>query len=151
MVLHDRGSLWKSVRASCSLPGVFPPVQAEGQPLVDGGLVDNVPTEIMEAQCEGGKVIAVDVSGGGSFITGRRENMSGWALLRERLRPRSSWNLRFTNIFQILVQSTTFSSKLSMQRLFAQKRADLVLTPPVHGYQALGFDAHEALYTIGLE
>ena len=150
MVMHDRGSLWRGVRASCSLPGVFPPVHTEGQLLVDGGLVDNVPTETMETHCEGGKVIAVDVGGGGGgFVPGGPRNVSGWRLLRERLNPLSPRD-RFTNIFQILVQSTTFSSKWSMQRLFAKKRADLVLTPPTHDYPMLGFDAHEDLYRVGL-
>src|SRR5262249_7139808 len=35
-VLLRRGSLWLAVRASISLPGVWPPVQLEGQTLVDG-------------------------------------------------------------------------------------------------------------------
>ncbi len=153
MVMHDRGSLWESVRASCSLPGVFPPVQADGQLLVDGGLVDILPTEIMETHCEGGKVVAVDVAGGSGVVApGLQKNMSGWRLLYERLNPLSARSRdHFTNIFQILVQSTTFSSKLSMQRLFAKQHADLVLFPPVHGYQVLGFEAHEELYAIGLE
>jgi NTE family protein/lysophospholipid hydrolase len=151
MILHDRGLLWQSVRASCSLPGVFPPVQTDGQLLVDGGLVDNVPTTIMEAQCEGGKIIAVDVGiGDAEFVLGRRKNISGWGLLRERLSLHSS-RKRFANIFQILVQSTTFSSKWSMHQLLAKKRADLVLTPPVNEYQVLSFEAHEKLFEIGDE
>lgn len=149
MMLHDRGPLWKSVRASCSLPGIFPPVQAAGQLLVDGGIVDNVPTAIMEAQCEGGKVIAVDVGGGvGEFVPDSGKDISGWGLLRERLNPLSSRS-RYANIFQILAQSTTFSSKWSMQQLFAKKRADLVLTPPVQEFPVLDFEAHEKLFETG--
>ena len=151
MILHDRGLLWQSVRASCSLPGIFPPVQADGQLLVDGGLVDNVPTAIMETQCEGGKIIAVDVGiGDDEFIIDRRKDISGWGLLRERFKPLSSRE-RYANIFQILVKSTTFSGRWSMQQLLTQKRADLVLSPPVDEYQVLSFDAHEKLFEIGYE
>jgi CRP-like cAMP-binding protein len=43
MVVHDRGPVWQALRASASLPGVFPPVQTDGHLLVDGGVVNNVP------------------------------------------------------------------------------------------------------------
>ena len=54
MMVHDRGPLWQFVRASCSLPGIFPPVRVKGQLLVDGGIVNNVPMDIMERECAGG-------------------------------------------------------------------------------------------------
>jgi NTE family protein len=45
VVLHD-GSLIEAVRASISLPGIFTPVEAKGQYLVDGGLVNEVPVSV---------------------------------------------------------------------------------------------------------
>lgn len=42
------GPLWQSIRASTSLPGVFPPfLTDDGEVLIDGGLLDNVPVTIM--------------------------------------------------------------------------------------------------------
>jgi predicted acylesterase/phospholipase RssA len=61
-VIHERGELWRAIRASLSLPGIFPPVYYEGDLLVDGGALDNVPTEQMRARVGGGTVIAVDIS-----------------------------------------------------------------------------------------
>jgi NTE family protein/lysophospholipid hydrolase len=152
MMVHDRGPLWQSVRASCSLPGIFPPVQAEGQLLVDGGVVNNVPMDIMGNQCTGGTVIAVDVSGGGArnLDLGQGEETSGWGLLLNRLNPASP-NERIANIFQILMWSTTLSSKQYLQQLIESGRVDLFLTPPVQEFQLLGFDAYEKLYEIGYE
>jgi predicted acylesterase/phospholipase RssA/CRP-like cAMP-binding protein len=152
MMVHDRGPLWQSVRASCSLPGIFPPVQAEGQLLVDGGVVNNVPMDIMGNQCKGGTVIAVDVGGGGArnLDLGQGEETSGWGLLFNRLNPASS-NEKIANIFQILMWSTTLSSKQYLQQLIESGRVDLFLTPPVQEFQLLGFDAYEKLYEIGYE
>jgi NTE family protein/lysophospholipid hydrolase len=152
MMVHDRGPLWQSVRASCSLPGIFPPVQAEGQLLVDGGVVNNVPMDIMGNQCKGGTVIAVDVGGGGArnLDLGQGEETSGWGLLLNRLNPASP-NDRIANIFQILMWSTTLSSKQYLQQLIESGRVDLFLTPPVQEFQLLGFDAYEKLYEIGHE
>jgi len=42
MVL-TRGALRRAVAASCSIPGIFPPVEVNGRMLVDGGWADNVP------------------------------------------------------------------------------------------------------------
>lgn len=39
-VMLDRGELAFAIRASMSIPGVFPPVEAGGRLLVDGGVLD---------------------------------------------------------------------------------------------------------------
>jgi NTE family protein/lysophospholipid hydrolase len=152
MMVHDRGPLWLNVRASCSLPGIFPPVHTEGQLLVDGGIVNNVPVDIMGNQCTGGTVIAVDVGGGGArnLNLGHAAESSGWGLLLNRLNPASP-NERIANIFQILMWSTTLSSKQYLQQLLQSGRVDLFLTPPVQEFQLLGFDEYEKLYEIGYE
>ncbi len=43
------GDLTSAMRASLSAPGVFAPVEREGQLLVDGGIADNVPVDIARA------------------------------------------------------------------------------------------------------
>ncbi|MGH8372143.1 MAG: patatin-like phospholipase family protein [Gammaproteobacteria bacterium] len=60
MVVLDHGNLAEALRASMSVPGVYPPVQFQGHTLVDGGLVRNLPTDVargMGAQI----IIAVNV------------------------------------------------------------------------------------------
>jgi NTE family protein len=59
-VVLDRGSLATALRATMSLPGVFPPVRRDGAVLVDGGALDNIPADVVRA-CGAGFVIAVDV------------------------------------------------------------------------------------------
>ena len=60
MLIHERGPLWRAIRASASLPGVFVPVLEEGNILVDGGIVNNLPGDIMrERACR--RVLVVDV------------------------------------------------------------------------------------------
>ena len=60
-VVFTCGSMRTAVRASCALPGIFPPVRDSGMLLVDGGWVERVP--VIAAQNMGADVIiAVDVS-----------------------------------------------------------------------------------------
>jgi NTE family protein len=62
------GDLDPAIRASMALPGVFTPVQLEGEWLVDGGLVNPVPVSLCHAM-GADRVIAVNLSGG---LVGRR-------------------------------------------------------------------------------
>ncbi|MGB8833532.1 MAG: patatin-like phospholipase family protein [Candidatus Sulfotelmatobacter sp.] len=45
VILKD-GSLARALRASMAIPGMFTPVQMNGQVLADGGLVDNLPADV---------------------------------------------------------------------------------------------------------
>jgi NTE family protein len=59
-VTFDRGPLPQAVRASISIPGVFPPVQGRnGHYLVDGGILDNLPTGVLKRELHADTVIAV--------------------------------------------------------------------------------------------
>jgi NTE family protein len=59
-VTFANGPLPMAVRASISLPGVFPPVEdARGHFLADGGIVDNLPTDVLRGELQAGVVIAV--------------------------------------------------------------------------------------------
>ena len=152
MVVHDKGLLWERVRASCSLPGIFPPVRVDGQLLVDGGVMNNVPIDVMNRRCPGGTVIAVNVGGGGAsgVASSNYWNYSGWGHLRHRLTSKPK-NKRVANIIDILLWTTTLSSKRHLQQIVASGMVDLYLTPPVQGFELLGFDAFEKLYEIGYE
>ena len=56
----DKGNLLKAVRASMSIPGIFPPVNWDGLSLVDGYLARNLPVDVCRAM-GADIIIAVDV------------------------------------------------------------------------------------------
>jgi NTE family protein len=59
-VVTKSGSLAKAIRASASVPGIYEPVNVNGQLLVDGGITNNMPIEIVKAM-GADIVIAVDI------------------------------------------------------------------------------------------
>jgi NTE family protein len=59
-VVLDRGPLAFAMRATMSLPLIFPPVQVDGRVLVDGGAMDNVPADVVRAM-GADRVVAVNV------------------------------------------------------------------------------------------
>jgi len=59
-VTFSSGPLPQAVRASISIPGIFSPVKGrDGHYLVDGGILDNLPTGVLRSQLDAGVVIAV--------------------------------------------------------------------------------------------
>jgi NTE family protein/lysophospholipid hydrolase len=150
MMVHQQGSLWKSVRASVSLPGIFPPVPLEDQVLVDGGVVNNLPIDIMSDWCKGGPVIAVDASIGGSCTINLedRTELSGWRVLGDKLKPLGK-HVQVPNLFQLITGATMLSSKHYLQQLLAMGKTNLYLTPPLQDHQLLEFEAYRELYDIG--
>ena len=59
-VVLREGSVADAVAASCSVPGVFCPVKKDPYLLIDGGLVNNVPTSVVKSM-GADFVVAVDV------------------------------------------------------------------------------------------
>ncbi len=59
-VVLDSGDLANAIRASMSVPGVFTPAQIGGKMLVDGGLIGNLPIDVMKTMGVD-VIIAVDV------------------------------------------------------------------------------------------
>lgn len=85
--VHDRGPLWQAIRASGSVPGLFPPVLVGDRLLVDGGLVANMPTAIARRRHPNATLIAIDVGDPAGIVTGQATAdgiVSGWDRLRRR-------------------------------------------------------------------
>lgn len=59
-VILEKGDLHKAVIASFSLPGLFPPVKIDEKLLIDGGMSNPLPYDIIEDKCD--FTIAIDVS-----------------------------------------------------------------------------------------
>jgi predicted acylesterase/phospholipase RssA len=148
LVVHERGCLWKSIRASSSIPGIFPPLPLDGQTLVDGGLVDNLPLDLLLERCTG-PIIAVDVFPYGDPGFDRPSGrLAGWLRsLRTRLRGEPA----SPPLFDILVRSTLVGSKFRQQVAMNGDHPIVYLEPPVASFGALQWRAHRALFDAGLQ
>ncbi len=111
-VLLDRGSLPTAMRASMSIPGVFTPVEIDGRLLVDGGILNNLPIDVVRAM-GADVVIAVDI---GDQLVGREE---------------------LESLLAVTSQAMTISSSVGVAE--QRSRADLLLTPRVSDRGALDF------------
>ncbi len=110
-VIMDKGSLVTAIKASSALPIIFPPVEADGRLLMDGGFVNPVPVDIVK-EMGAEFVIGVDVS-------------SKWPDIEDE-------NFSLRQIKSIIID--TFSAleyQVAKERV---KEANFMLHPAVLGY-----------------
>ena len=144
-MIDERGSLWKAIRASASLPGVFVPVLRDGHILVDGGLVNNLPGDVMRARaCR--TLIVVDVGSEHEFVFNLPEFPSPWQLLRSRLLPFAA-RIDVPHIVDVLIRTTDVSSSQKTREV--KKNADVCLRPPIDGYGVLQFESLDEIAEVG--
>ena len=144
-VILERGPLWKAVRASSSLPGVFVPVMREGNVFVDGALVNNLPGDIMRKRsCQ--KVIVVDVGSNTAFAFSITEFPSPWAVLWNHILPFRS-RVEAPNIAAVLMRATEAGSHQKTDEV--KRDADLCLRPPIDEFGVLEFEAIDRIVEVG--
>jgi predicted acylesterase/phospholipase RssA/CRP-like cAMP-binding protein len=149
-VIHERGPLWAAVRASLALPGIYPPVYADGDLLIDGAAVDNLPVDVMRDRVGAGRIIAVDVASQTEPLTVAPygPGLSGWRVLGRRLNPFTPAH-PVPGIAEILNRSTGLSQVRHRRAALDEDRVDLVLRPPVARLRSLDFKGGIALIDAG--
>ncbi|MGJ3237111.1 MAG: cyclic nucleotide-binding domain-containing protein [Anaerolineae bacterium] len=150
MILHTEGSFAQAVRASISIPGVFTPVNRGGDLLVDGGVMNNYPVDVMRQFLEGGTIIGTLVSGSGGK---KREydipdHIDGWRTFLSGFVPGMK-RRRVPSILKTILGSTSVNSEQFMEEF--QRRTDFLLQTDAHPYGILDFDMHRELAQKGYE
>ncbi len=147
-VIHDSGSLSEGVRASTSIPGIIPPVLKNGDLLVDGGVLDNLPVAVMKQRNGGGPIIASDVSAPVDLqvTTDFGLHLSGWKLFWQRINPFVK-TPDIPSLGATIMRSSLLSSAHALDA--AKALADIYIYPPVEAYGTLEFPAMEKIVDIG--
>jgi predicted acylesterase/phospholipase RssA len=150
--VHERGPLVHAVRASISLPGILPPMRLGADLHVDGGLVNNLPIDVMADKPEIGAVIAVDVSPDSEMGApdGFEPELSGWQVLWEKFAPRAGRG-RPPTIMSVLTRSTFVASVHWGRERHTAERASLYLNLPLTDLRLLAFERIDDIATRGYE
>lgn len=141
-VIHQRGNGAKAIRASCSIPGVLPPVSRGEDLLVDGGVLNNMPMDVMRNMNPYGAVIAIDVSApkGPSSQSELRHELSGWQLLLSRLHP-GKQAPKVPAISGLIMQSRVAGSSMARESMLESQLADHYQNIHVRGVGMLQFES----------
>ena len=123
IVLED-GSLSLALRATMAIPGVFAPVELNGKILADGGILNNIPTDIAK---EMGADIIIVVN------------------IETQLGDRSS----LQNLVSILGQTFYVVTLENSRRSLRQ--ADFIIAPNLENYTTFDFRASEKIIELGYQ
>jgi len=111
-VTFARGSLQDAVRASASIPGVFPPFELNGHQYIDGAILDNLPTQDVKAM-KADVIIAISLP----------------------LEPPGKGDLE--SIIGVLQRA--FAVGIEANEARDRKLASIVITPDVSGFNAADY------------
>jgi len=129
--LHRSGDLWTAVRASSSIPVLLPPVYThDGQMLVDGCLLDNVPVRTMHELKSGPNyVVAFEIPELERFAVDYPALPSRGELIRAALNPlRRSALPSAPGLPTVLMRSLMANRQDFMRHL---RPEDTLLVPPI--------------------
>jgi predicted acylesterase/phospholipase RssA len=108
-----------------SLPGITPPVEIDGRLHVDGGLLDNLPVEVMSLTGEG-PVIALDVTVHSELPQQQEQRQRHWRFGKHTV----SWNegIEPPGLQETLARA--FQLKATDSEIAAERHADFVIKMP---------------------
>jgi len=148
-LVHEDGPLYKWLLATASLPGYYPPIPVDGDLLVDGGLLNLLPADVMR-RLGVGTIIGVDVTVRQDLRTDMtyQDYLSGWPLLWARLNPIAR-KPRIPNIFGILSRAVTVNGIYRLESV--KQSVDLYLNVPVEQFELGDWRSLDRIVEIGYE
>ena len=149
-VIHDQGELATWVGTSMSVPGVAPPVAWHENLLCDGGVINNLPTDVMQ-NLERGAIIASNVSSHDDI------RVPGIGLNEPDQSALLNWNkiikdklLRAPRLAEILMRTATLASDTMIQAA-AIERANLHIRMTIDGIGMFDWHRLDELVERGYE
>ncbi|XP_055841817.1 neuropathy target esterase sws isoform X2 [Episyrphus balteatus] len=147
--IHTNGCMWRYIRASMSIAGVFPPFCdfKDGHLLLDGCYTNNVPADVMRNQ-GAAHIIAVDVgSQDDTDLTNYGDDLSGWWLLYKKWNPFTS-PVKVPDLPDIQSRLAYVSCVRQLEEV---KNSDYCeyIRPPIDKYKTLAFGSFDEIRDVG--
>lgn len=133
--IHRTGSLWQAVRASLSLPALIPPMVINGKSHVDGGIINNLPVDLMREFLDNtGTIIAVNLSSYQdlNFYNSPPE-LGFWKALK--LRYQKATRQSAMDLTEVILRASFAGAYLSLQN--NANRADILINPDLRDFSLL--------------
>ncbi|KAG7303886.1 hypothetical protein JYU34_010791 [Plutella xylostella] len=149
MRVHRHGTLWRYVRASMSIAGIFPPIcdPIDGHLILDGCYTNNVPADVMRSL--GAKhILAVDVgSQDDTDLTNYGDDLSGWWLLWKKWNPFTT-PVKVPNLPDIQSRLAYVSCNRQLEEVKTSDYCEYI-RPPIDQYKTLQFGSFDEIKDVG--
>ncbi len=150
LILFNKGPLWEAIRASGALPGIILPYFKENNILVDGGLMNNLPVDIMKSNF-GGKIICSSCSSDRSMKTEIKGIPNQAKLFFQKLINKKKFHNNYgyiPNLTDIIFKTSVVASASQLEKNIAM--SDVFLELPTNEFGITEFDDKSMLKMIDL-
>lgn len=136
---HSKGPIAPRVRASVAIPGVMPPVPDGDDLLIDGGVLNNLPADVIAADGRCDTIVAVDVAPpvGPRAKSDYGLSVSGWKALRSSVSRDAP---SFPGITTVLMRTMLIGSMRDRQQALEEAPVDLLLQLDLRDVSLLDFE-----------
>ncbi|MEM1316874.1 MAG: cyclic nucleotide-binding and patatin-like phospholipase domain-containing protein [Pseudomonadota bacterium] len=139
--IHRSGPLWHAIRSSTSIPAVLPPVVTDnGEVLIDGALVDNVPLSTMRQIKAGPNLVLTFKSATDWRVHSNYDEMPTrlgtiWQVISAPFRRGLRRGPKFPTITQILMRTMVVTARRTMRE--TELGEDIIMPIPIR--RGMGF------------
>ncbi|WP_340103895.1 patatin-like phospholipase family protein [Rhodohalobacter sp. 8-1] len=167
-VHFTKGDLYKALRASASIPGFFVPVVEDGMVLVDGGVLNPLPIDLVKKQKDA-IIVAVNLNGKADPKFDKKEEQETDTLdevqewfddvLPDFLRPNSKTKSKAElpakeesfSLIELMDTTFNFTQDRLTDRIIELYKPDYLIEIPRNACGVFDFDEGKRIYDIGKE
>ena len=155
-VILDSGKLWEACRASSAIPFIFTPVFLNSQYMVDGGILNNVPVDVLKE-----RVPDIDITIGielGSMTS--RQYISGIVWKKYYSKPKAfklapgffaKLKMNTTLMAHVMLRAIDIMREQTQEARFAASKPDIIIRPKTEDISLLDFDRYREAVQAGID
>ena len=153
-VVFRKGSMWRAVRASISIPGTLEPIEMDGKILIDGGITNPFPLNRVRRNKDD-LLVGVNVSGHDYGSIWQRKEIAKQKAIQSnkvlqilaRLFPDS--RLPLINFYSLLDQTVSIAIAQNARRQIALTPPDILVDIPMRRFSGNDYDKFEQIRKLG--
>lgn len=135
--IHHSGLFWERVRGSVAVPGIIPPMIINGEIHIDGGVINNLPVNVMREMLGAeSRIIAVELAG--KTTNSAKYNFPPTLTFKQAFLSKLGLayrDYRFPPFIETFLHSLLVGSSVKQKE--NSEAADLLITPDTLNYRML--------------
>jgi NTE family protein len=161
-VYFRSGNLYKALRASVSIPGLFTPVVQDGKVLVDGGVLNPVPVNLVDKK-EDAIIVAVDLNARATepeLVKSKKKDNEEAQKWYERLIPdqviefaknREKQEEEAFSLLELMESTFSFTQDRLTSLMFEMYKPDILINIPRNTCGTFDFYKAKEIYQTGID
>jgi NTE family protein len=161
-VIYNSGDFYKAIRASIGIPGIFTPIFEHGQFLIDGGILNPLPVNLVKKNSRRELVVAVNLNAHpviekkAESIEKAVDEAEGWSWLKlfnpdDKPKAETTTSLNDISLHELLFSSYQMTQNRLTDLMLQMYPPDILINIPINTCSIFDFFIGEPLVKLGRE